>query len=206
MRELGPADQLLAGQEVGTLTYLVHDAVTAPGARLLSFNAAPLRMIAASRKKTDRRDAYWIAKALQSGMYPHPVYSWIQRMSVKQVQSTSPAAHAPPPAGVSHTKPVQQGVVSPQCWPASAHRLGVVVVDVLVVVVVVVIPQTFGVPPPPHTSGAAQSPQKSVSGQVPSLMSPQLAPTAAQLIGVQHVPRGRLPNGAVLMQTPPQHL
>src|SRR5262245_44441978 len=63
MRELGPADQLLAGQEVGTLTYLVHDAVTAAGVRLLSFNAAQLRMIAASRKKTDRRDAYWIANA-----------------------------------------------------------------------------------------------------------------------------------------------
>jgi hypothetical protein len=31
-------------------------------------------MIASSRKKTDRRDAYWIARALQSGMYPHPVY------------------------------------------------------------------------------------------------------------------------------------
>src|SRR5215469_948611 len=31
-------------------------------------------MIAASRKKTDRRDAYWIAKALGSGMYPQPVY------------------------------------------------------------------------------------------------------------------------------------
>src|SRR5262249_37559796 len=74
MRELGPADELLAGQEVGTLTYLVHGAVTAAGGRLLSFNAAQLRMIAASRKKTDRRDAYWIAKALQSGMYPHPVY------------------------------------------------------------------------------------------------------------------------------------
>ena len=27
-----------------------------------------LRMIASSRKKTDRRDAYWIARALQSGM------------------------------------------------------------------------------------------------------------------------------------------
>ncbi|MGH8896653.1 MAG: IS110 family transposase [Egibacteraceae bacterium] len=74
LRELGPADELLAGQEVGTLTYLVHDAVTATGTTLLSFNAAQLRMIAASRKKTDRRDAYWIAKALQAGMYPHPVY------------------------------------------------------------------------------------------------------------------------------------
>src|SRR3989442_2040619 len=69
-----PLPTLLAGQEVGTQTYLVHDAVTAAGTTLLSFNAQQLRMIAASRKKTDRRDAYWIAKALQSGMYPHPVY------------------------------------------------------------------------------------------------------------------------------------
>jgi hypothetical protein len=59
---------------VGTLTYLVPDALTAAGTTILSFNAHQLRMIAASRKKTDRRDAYWIAKALQSGMYPHPVY------------------------------------------------------------------------------------------------------------------------------------
>lgn len=48
--------------------------MTAAGTTLLSFNAQQLRMIAASRKKTDRRDAYWIAKALQAGMYPHPVY------------------------------------------------------------------------------------------------------------------------------------
>jgi transposase len=74
VHELGQEEEVLAGQEVGTLTYLVHDALTAAGTRLLSFNAHQLRMIAASRKKTDRRDAYWIAKALQSGMYPHPVY------------------------------------------------------------------------------------------------------------------------------------
>jgi transposase len=74
VHELGQDDELLAGQEVGTLTYLVHDALTASGTRLLSFNAHQLRMIAASRKKSDRRDAYWIAKALQSGMYPPPVY------------------------------------------------------------------------------------------------------------------------------------
>ena len=74
MRELAAEGEVLAGQEVGTLTYLVHDAVTAAGTTILSFNAHQLRMIAASRKKTDRRDAYWIAKALQSGMYPHPVY------------------------------------------------------------------------------------------------------------------------------------
>jgi transposase len=74
VQELSREEELLAGQEVGTLTYLVHDALTAAGTTLLSFNAHQLRMIAASRKKTDRRDAYWIAKALQSGMYPHPVY------------------------------------------------------------------------------------------------------------------------------------
>jgi transposase len=74
VQELRGEDELLVGQEVGTLTYLVHDTVTAARATILSFNAHQLRMIAASRKKTDRRDAYWIAKALHAGMYPHPVY------------------------------------------------------------------------------------------------------------------------------------
>src|SRR5439155_25328226 len=72
VRELAQEDTVLAGQEVGTLTYLVHDAVTAAGTTLLSLNAQSLRMIAASRKKTDRRDAYWPAKALQYGMDPQP--------------------------------------------------------------------------------------------------------------------------------------
>ena len=71
---LGKDDELLAGQEVGAMAYLVHDALKEAGVRLLSFNAAHLRMIAASRKKTDRRDAYWIARALQTGMTPHEVY------------------------------------------------------------------------------------------------------------------------------------
>ena len=41
---------------------------------ILSFNAHQLRMIASSREKTDRRDAYWIARAFRTGMHPHPVY------------------------------------------------------------------------------------------------------------------------------------
>ncbi len=73
-RSLAQKDKVLAGQEVGTQVYLVHDALKAEGVPILSFNAAHLRMIAASRKKTDRRDAYWIARALQTGMTPHPVY------------------------------------------------------------------------------------------------------------------------------------
>src|SRR5437870_220665 len=74
LRELGGGADLVAGHEVGTMAYFVHDTLTAAGVRCLAFNAQHLRMIAASRKKTDRRDAYWIAKALQSGMYPPPVY------------------------------------------------------------------------------------------------------------------------------------
>jgi transposase len=65
---------LRVGQEVGTMAYLVHDAISGVGIEVLSFNAHQLRMISASRKKTDRRDAYWIARALQTGMHPHPVY------------------------------------------------------------------------------------------------------------------------------------
>jgi hypothetical protein len=64
----GCEGEVLAGQEVGTLTHPGRDALTAAGTTLLSFNAQQLRMIAASRKKTDRRYAYWIAKALQAGM------------------------------------------------------------------------------------------------------------------------------------------
>lgn len=72
--QLTKQDELLAGQEVGTMSQFVHDVFTEVGIRILSFNAQQLRMIACSRKKTDRRDAYWLAKALQTGMMPHPVY------------------------------------------------------------------------------------------------------------------------------------
>lgn len=74
VQELASEEEVVAGQEVGTMSYFVHDVLSAAGTKILSFNAAQLRMIAASRKKTDRRDAYWIAKALASGMYPQPVY------------------------------------------------------------------------------------------------------------------------------------
>ena len=72
--ELRGRDELLAGQEVGGQAYLVHDAFADAGVPLQSFNAAHLRMIAASRRKTDKRDAYWIARSLQTGMTPHPVF------------------------------------------------------------------------------------------------------------------------------------
>ena len=67
-------DELKVGQEVGTMAHLVHDIVTGAGIEILSFNAQHMRMIAASRKKTDRRDAFWIAKSLQTDMTPHPVF------------------------------------------------------------------------------------------------------------------------------------
>lgn len=74
IRRLAEGEQVLVGQEVGKMAYLVHDVVTGTGTRILSFNAWQLRMIASSRKKTDKRDAYWIAKALCTGMMPTPVY------------------------------------------------------------------------------------------------------------------------------------
>jgi transposase len=74
IERLSPVEDLLAGQEVGGMTYFVHDVLTALQVRVLSFNAQQLRMICSSRKKTDRRDAHWIAKALQTGMTPHAVY------------------------------------------------------------------------------------------------------------------------------------
>lgn len=72
--KLGANEPLIAGHEVGTQVYLVHDAFTDAGVDIRAFNAAHLRMIAASRKKTDKRDAYWIARSLQTGMTPHPVH------------------------------------------------------------------------------------------------------------------------------------
>lgn len=74
VRRLAEQDELLVGQEVGKMAYLVHDVLTAANVRVLAFSAWHLRMVAASRKKTDRRDAYWLAKILQTGMMPHPVY------------------------------------------------------------------------------------------------------------------------------------
>jgi transposase len=67
-------EELTAGQEVGTMCHFVHDIFTSIGVRILSFNAQQLRVIAASRKKTDKRDAFLLAKALQTGMTPLPVH------------------------------------------------------------------------------------------------------------------------------------
>ena len=85
VQRVSPVDDLLAGQEVGGMTYFVHDVLTALGVRVLSFNAQQLRMICSSRKKTDRRDAHWIAKALQTGMTPHTVY--VPDVPLRQLRS-----------------------------------------------------------------------------------------------------------------------
>lgn len=62
------------GQEVGTKSYFVHEVPSDAGTRTLSFNAAHLRRITASRKTTDRHDAHRIARARASGTYPLAVY------------------------------------------------------------------------------------------------------------------------------------
>ena len=71
---LGDPEQLRLGQEIGPMCQYVYDALSPTGAQVLSFNAYHLKMICSSRKKSDRRDSYWIAKALQTGMTPFPVY------------------------------------------------------------------------------------------------------------------------------------
>ena len=68
----------------------------------------------------------------------------------------------------------------------------VVVVELVVVDVVVAVSQTWAAL---QVSPAGQSPQFSVSGQLPSLMRPHSAPAAVQLVGVQHCPLGRFPGG-----------
>ena len=82
--------------------------------------------------------------------------------SLSLVQEGSQSALPPQPSGID-----------PEETPWAAHVVGVQ-------------PQTFGVPPPPQVSGAAHDPQFNMSGQVPSLMRPQVAPAAAQVVGVQH--------------------
>ena len=74
VEQFGDKEELLLAQEAGKMSYLVHDVLTEAGVRLLTFNAHHLKMIASSRKKSDKRDSYWLAKALQTGMTPHPVY------------------------------------------------------------------------------------------------------------------------------------
>lgn len=91
MSELRKEDELVAGQEVGKMSHFVHDVLTAAGVKLLSFNPYHLRMIASSRKKTDRRDAYWIGKALQTGMTPHPVF--IPTGQVRELRSLLTQRH-----------------------------------------------------------------------------------------------------------------
>lgn len=85
-------------------------------------------------------------------------------------------------------------------------QVATVVLVVVLVVVVVVVSQTFGVPAPSQIWPAGQSPQFSMFGQLPLAMRPQSTPAAAQVVGVQHLPNGRLPGGALFTQTPPQQL
>jgi len=76
----------------------------------------------------------------------------------------------------------------------SGMHWGFVVVVIMVVVDVVlvgVVTQTL----PVQSSPVGQSPQLSVSGQVPSMTMPHCAPSAVQDEGVQHTPLGRVSGG-----------
>jgi hypothetical protein len=88
--------------------------------------------------------------------------------------------------------------------PMGVHvDIVVVVVELVVVAVVVVgVTQMLSV----QTSPAGQSPQFSMSGQLPSMTRPHSAPSAVHDEGVQQVPFGRFPGGLLLTQTRPQQL
>ena len=58
VEQFGDKEELLLAQEAGKKSYLVHDVLTEAGVRLLTFNAHHLKMIASSRKKSDKRDSY----------------------------------------------------------------------------------------------------------------------------------------------------
>ena len=73
VQRLAKDEPLVAAQECGKLSHFVHDVLSPLDVKLLTFNPYHLRVIAASRKKTDKRDAYWLARTVQSGMTPHPV-------------------------------------------------------------------------------------------------------------------------------------
>jgi transposase len=85
VRRLSKDGEIMAGQEVGTMCHFIHDIFTALRIKILSFNAQHLRVIASSRKKTDKRDAFWLAKCLQTGMMPHPVH--IPTADVRKLRS-----------------------------------------------------------------------------------------------------------------------
>jgi hypothetical protein len=94
----------------------------------------------------------------------------------------------PPPhvAGVVQSPQLtivpQSSVNVPQLKPSLAH------------VWVGVQPQTLAVPPPPQVCGAVQVPQSSVKPvQSPLGMVPQFFPCAAQVVGVQQMPKSAAP-------------
>lgn len=73
---LGPfiGEGLKVGLEASSLSYALHDRLTALGAEVLVWPPHRLRVIAQSRAKTDRNDARWMADLLRSGFHPRPVY------------------------------------------------------------------------------------------------------------------------------------
>ncbi len=90
VEELSRQDDLRVGQEVGTMAYLVHDAIAGAGAEILSFNAHQLRMIASSRKKTD-----------QLGPREHPGWQSARQTVFQEVlpEATQEATRGPKSGG-----------------------------------------------------------------------------------------------------------
>jgi transposase len=65
---------LTVAVEAGNQTAWVHEALTAFGAAVVVVNPAKVRLIAESRKKTDRVDAKTLCDLLRLDGLPHPVH------------------------------------------------------------------------------------------------------------------------------------
>ena len=75
-RGAGPVSRRVEGPCVNSSQHPCRRALKVHDVQLASGGLVQLKggLAAASRKKTDRRDASWIARTLQTGMTPHPAY------------------------------------------------------------------------------------------------------------------------------------
>lgn len=73
---LGPfvKDGLQVALETSSLSYHIHDRLSALGAKVQVWPASKLRVIAESKDKCDRNDARWITDLLRTNFHPRAVY------------------------------------------------------------------------------------------------------------------------------------
>ena len=81
VKRLTQGDPPTVGQEVGKMSYLVHDALTAVGVPIKSFNAHHLRMIARSTSSTRVAAVFAVRRPQDDGQEPRPLHEKAMRRS-----------------------------------------------------------------------------------------------------------------------------